>query len=64
MIVGIMEQINFSSICRSVTYILWSSKFTSCLDGYLLKKSCTWDERSVSLRDLHCKLYFVLYHCH
>ena len=26
------HQINFSSICRSVTYILWPSKFASCLE--------------------------------
>ena len=67
-IVGIMHQcdhqINFSSICRSVTYILWPSKFASCLEDYLLQESCTWDDRSVSLRDWHCKLYLALYHCH
>ena len=43
MIVGIMyrcdHQINFSSICRSVTYILWPSKFASCLEDYLLWES-------------------------
>ena len=53
-IVGIMHQydhqINFSSMCRSVTYILWPSKFASCLEDYLLQESCTWDDRSVSLR--------------
>ena len=54
-IVGTMHQcdhqINFSSICRSVTYILWPNKFASCLEDYLLQESCTWDDRSVSLRD-------------
>ena len=54
-IVGIMHQcdhqINFSSMCRSVTYILWPSKFASCLENYLFQESCTWDDRSVSLRD-------------
>ena len=53
--VGIMHscdhQNNFSSICRSVTYILWPSKFASCLEDYLLQESCTWDGRSVSLKD-------------
>ena len=64
-IVGIMHQcdhqINFSStcICRSVTYILWPSKFASCLEDYLLQESCTWDDRSVSLKDWHCKLYLA-----
>ena len=53
--VGIMDQcdhqIDLSSICRSMTYILWSSNLASCLEDYLLLKSCTWDDRSVSLRD-------------
>ena len=43
------HQINFSS--RSVTYILWPSKFASFLEDCLLQKSCTWDDRSVLLRD-------------
>ena len=33
------HQINFSSICRSMTYILWSSKFASYLEDYLLQKN-------------------------
>ena len=49
--VGIMHQINFSSMCRSVTCILLPSKFASCLEDFLLEESCTWDDRSVSLRD-------------
>ena len=35
------HQINFSGICRSVTYILWPSKFASCPEDYLLQESCT-----------------------
>ena len=31
------HQINFSSLCRSVTYILWPSKFASCLEDYSRK---------------------------
>ena len=31
------HQINFSSICRSVTYILWPSKFASRLEDYSRK---------------------------
>ena len=30
--------IELSSICRSLTYILWSSDFASCLEDYLLRK--------------------------
>ena len=51
------HQIDLSSISRSVTYTLWSSDFASCLEDYLLEKICTWDVRSVSLRDWPCKLY-------
>ena len=58
------HQILFSSKCRSVTYILWPSKFASYLEDYLVQESCAWDYRSVSLRDRHCKLYLALYHCH
>ena len=53
------HQIDLSSICRSVNYILWSSDFASCLENYLLQKSCTWDDRSLSLRDWPCKIYVV-----
>ena len=35
------DQINFLSICRSVTTILWPSKFASCLEDYLLQEKCT-----------------------
>ena len=34
------HQINFSVICRSVTYFLWPSKFASYLEDYLLQESC------------------------
>ena len=27
-----------------------------CLEDYLLQESCTWDDRSVSLKHRHCKL--------
>ena len=50
-------QTDFSNIYRSVTFILWSSDFVSCLEDYLLQKSCTWDDMLVSLRDWPCKLY-------
>ena len=66
--VGIMDQcdhqIHFSGISMSVTYILWPSQFASCLEDDLLHEGCTWDDRSVSLRDKQCKLYLALYHCH
>ena len=50
MIVGIMDQydteLTSSSICRSVTYILWSGDFASYLEDYLMEKYCIWDNGS------------------
>ena len=61
------HQINFSSICRSVTYILWPSKFASYLKDYLLQESCSWNDRSVTLETIACLIslsltlkYFVI----
>ena len=44
-------QIDLSSLCRSLTYSLWSRDLASCLEDYLLQKKFTLDDRSVSLRD-------------
>ena len=44
------------SICRPVTYILWSSDFASHLD-YLMEKRCTWDNGSVCIKERPCKIY-------
>ena len=52
-----MDQCDQESLCRSLTYILWSSDLALCREDYLLQKKCTWDDRSVSLRDCPCKLY-------
>ena len=60
-IVGIMISVTHTlplpSICRSVTYILWSSDFASYLEDYLMEKCCTWDNGSLWLKDLPCKIY-------
>ena len=59
-IVGIIDQcdtLTLPSICRSVTYILWSSDFASYLEDYLMEKRCTWDNGSLWLKDRFCKLY-------
>ena len=45
------------SICRSVTYILWSSDFASYLGDYLMEKRCTLDNGSLWLKDRPCKIY-------
>ena len=55
-IVGIMDQcdkkrLTSSSICRSVTFILWSSDFASYLEDYLMEKCCTGDNVSVWHKD-------------
>ena len=59
------HQIDLSSICRSVTYILWSSDFASYLGDYLIEKCCTWDNGSVSLHLVNymwvSDLYFMVH---
>ena len=40
-----------------MTYILWSSHFTSYLEDYLMEKRCTWDNGSLWLKDRPCKIY-------
>ena len=51
------HSLTLPSVCRSVTYILWSSDFASYLEGYLMEKCCTWDNGSVWLKDRPCKIY-------
>ena len=48
--------LTLSSICRSLTYILWSSDFASYLEDSLMEKFCTWDNGSVCLKDRPCKI--------
>ena len=52
-----IQRLTSSSICRSVTYILWSSDFTLYLEDYLMEKCCTLDNGSVSHKDLPLKIY-------
>ena len=63
-IVGIMDlceqRLTSSSICRSLTFILWSSYFASYLEDYLMKKCCIWDDGSVILKDRPRKIYIGL----
>ena len=40
-----------------MTCILWSSDFASYLKDYLMEKCCTWDNRSMWLKDQPCKIY-------
>ena len=73
-IVGILDQcdkkLTSSSICRSVTYILWSGDFASYLEDYLMVKCCTWDNGSVWHKDCGSVTYIswfidsAFYHCH
>ena len=37
------QRLTSSSICMSVTYILWSSDFASYLEDDLMEKYCIWD---------------------
>ena len=54
------QKLILSSICKSVTYILWSSDFASYLEDYLIEKCCTWDIGSVSHKDRPLKIYVGL----
>ena len=54
---SVIHRLTLSSICRSVTYILWSSHFASYLEDYWMEKFCTWDNGSVWLKDRPCKIY-------
>ena len=51
------HKLTLPSICRSVTYILWSSDFASYLEDYLMEKRPTWDNGSLRLIDRPCKIY-------
>ena len=46
------QRLTSSSICRSVAYMLWSSDFALYLEDYLIEKCCTFDNESVSHKDL------------
>ena len=65
-IVGIMDHVahrlTLSSICRSVTYILWCSDFASYLEDYLMEKCCSWAIGLVWLKDRPCKIYVGQWH--
>ena len=54
---SVTHRLTLPSICRSVTYILWSNHFASYLQDYLMEKCCTWDNGSVWLEDQLCKIY-------
>ena len=54
---SVWHSLTLPSICRSVTYILWSSDFASYLEEYLMEKRCTLDNGSVWLEDRPCKIY-------
>ena len=45
--ISVRQRLTSSDICRSVTYILWSSDFAPYLEEYLMEKCCMWDNVSV-----------------
>ena len=51
------HRLTLLSICRSVTYILWSGLLLHILKTYLMEKCCTWDNGSVQLKDQPYKIY-------
>ena len=42
----VTHTLTLRSICRPVTYILWSSDFASYLEDCMMEKHCTWDNGS------------------
>ena len=54
---SVTHRLTLPSICRSVTYILWSSDFASYLEDYLMENYCNWDNRSMWHKDRPSKIY-------
>ena len=49
---NVKQTLNWNYICRSVTYISWSSDFVLYLEDYLLDKCHNWDTGSMWCKNL------------
>ena len=56
-IFSVTQTLNWNYICRSVTYISWSSDFALYLEDYLKDKCHNWNTGSMWCKDLPDKLY-------
>ena len=54
---SVTQTLNLNYICRSVTYISWSSDFALCLENYLMDKCHNWNTESVWCKYLSHKMY-------
>ena len=51
------QTLNWNYVCRSVTYISWSSDFALYLEDYLMDKSHNWNIGSMWCKDYPHKMY-------
>ena len=54
---SVTQTLNWNYICRSVTYISWSSDFVLYLEDYLIGKCHNWNIGSMWWKDLPHKMY-------
>ena len=60
---SVIQTLTWSYICRSVTYISWSSDFALHLEVCLMDKCHNWDIVSMWCKDLPHKMYVVQWFC-
>ena len=54
---SVTHTLNWNDICRSVTYISWSSDFVLYLEDYLMYKCHNWNTGSMWCKNLPDKMY-------
>ena len=54
---SVTQTLNWNYICRSVTYISWSSDFALYLEHWLMGKCHNWNTGSMWCKDLPNKMY-------
>ena len=63
---SVTQTLNWNYICRSVTYISWSSDFALHHEDYLMDKCHNWNIGSLLCKDLPHKMYvgqWPTFHC-
>ena len=53
----VTQTLNWNYVCRSVSYISWSSDFALYLEDYLMDKCHNWNIGSIWCKDLPHKIY-------
>ena len=54
---SVTQTLTWNYICRSLTYISWSSDFALYLEDYLMDKCHNWNVRSMWCKDFPHKMY-------